>query len=390
MKRHFLMFITAALILAACKKNDPQTDVSPQQLNLLAQSTFLSPVNVGNENGVMTFSTYEEMDQFNNAVIEFGQNVTEINNWEVANGFNTQRKIFYNVMKGEDSVENLFVNQVLTGNQIYSTAFNQAMSDGVIAYQQDPSDQSVYWGLKTKNISKVNVITKDGLVKIDNKMHKYYADGTLKILLNPNFPISSMDNVATTDQNVAVYPHIPTPQIFSIVRPMSCKDSDAFSRLNSWHYPESRKRTKAELFYSSARDFGPTSCGLRYGVRVSFYIQTLSQKKNFWGKWVQTLSYWPAVYWGINSRTYTYRDAALSNCIPVSKSNDFPIFPFSGTLPGDPHFSWRYGNGLVLPINPSKSGWYAYTSGRAFACTPVMTEYDIYLYTEGKDVWGFQ
>ncbi len=381
--------IAVTAIVGGCKKEvlpaTPENQDTEIENNtgsgiITSRSDFSPTASVSFQSGMLVFSTLEDLENTLGEINEAESSAVDA--WESSLGFTSQRRLFNQIVSAEDAISDYYESlsseqqqQALSQGPVHSTIFNQKFSSGLIRNVTDPSDASVYWDYATIVPENVAVLNENGLVKAGGQIYQFTNSNLIKVILDGDFSkvsqLSNYNSPSSSDASFMVVEGCPNDP--------GCWNTD-FSRLNGWKTPANKRRVKVEVEGNACANWALSTgeCAFQpHGTQCRFVVRTRAQKKNFWGNWVYSSSFSPALT--ISSATWKY-DYSLFNNGCSGSFTTYDNTGLNGSHPQPVHSAFfPTTNNGTFPLNPHTSGFWVWQSPnkKHIQCTVDVYEYNI-------------
>lgn len=366
-------------IPATSEKLETQIENTTASGTVTSRSAFSPTASVSYQSGMLVFSTLEDMEK---TLLEINEaEPSSVDAWESSLGFTSQRRLFSQIVIAEDAIDDYYGNlsaeqqqQALNQEPVHSTIFNQKIASGFIRNATDPNDASVYWDYATIAPENVAVLNENGLVKAGGQIYQFTNSNLIKVILDGDFnKVSQLANYNSPNSSDASFMVVETCPWSA-----GCYNID-FSKTNDWKSGGHKKRVKVEVIGKSCANFATTTgdCAfVPFGTQTTFYVRTQAQKKNFWGNWVYSSGFSPALT--IASANWRYRYTLFNNGCSGSGTTYNTGLNGSYPTPVYTTFVPATNNGY-FHLNPSTPGFWVWNNPnkKYLACTVDVFEYNI-------------
>ncbi|MBN2348180.1 MAG: hypothetical protein JXJ22_05045, partial [Bacteroidales bacterium] len=369
MKNYYLyFFIVFIVFLVSCNQEDINTNDLVEVNEVYA------------ENNMFVFQSYDHINKMISTVNSL--NLNDKIKWFEKYGVETYGQVFYKVIQNEDSISDYYFSLPESEQhfyrsqpQVHSEIYKNALERGII--KEVISDGNKYFDINLvdkKYADFLNLggklIIGDNVISVDESEEKVYLDCNnlfnndyineefilLKSKVNSTNNLKSSDPYDWSEVKSAIYY---APNIFGTKMKKVWAEIEGSSHLY-----------EGGAAYSTCSNL----------VYCDFILKAYAQKRNFWGNFIYTSSFRPAIelegYYTYKHASWNYDDPALNDeclCGYYSTNISYGYNDLNSSYPSSPvDIEVSANNWIQQPVSPDGVHHFTDGSGGYWWARPIM------------------
>jgi len=350
--------VVIVAIFSSCQRDEA---LKPAGSRIKASSTS-NLVESSCSQTYLSFETKEKLNQY----LQVKSNLTDsaLMVSEIAQGFQSLSSVFYRICKEESQIATY--DTIDNGDPIqHGVIYDQYFSSlQIVNHTDDKGNLSTYILPNVSDLTLTRVLNEDRIVKIENKIYKFYSDCVKIIMDGDCSKLAMLDAIDSSDENQKIVVLREPSNYFQNLSRMNATNSDSWDKSNSQTGGNGIKL----IIYSNLwrlnilPDYNSNSTPLR-GYLAKARMVPLRKRRGWWYDSYEAYLIWDTEYSGNQVYALWYGNLGLPdlnqanniNLFSPTDGNSFNRLMTASDVPvffQDNGLSWR---DQILVLHPSSN-----------------------------------